>query len=533
MVKKLTTISSCKKLFSLFFLLFTFVLNAEAQQHLYWSDTTDKKIYKADVDGSNKSAILTFGVSEQAQSITIDDVAEKIFWIDPTQNLIIRSNLDGTTKETILSSFNGSVTSLTVDAVAGKIYWTDGYGVNRSNIDGTSQQFALYAPSMTESVSHLAFDGVAHSIFFMETFSTLNFLKSLDTTNPVSANTMTVGDGVTALAANPAGTEIIWANTGTPKEIRSFMYGGSSPETLYSLSAPISIHDGAMDYPETNFYYADDQNDTIVKLNVTTLASQNIPSSAAPYGVALDCGRYAKDTDADGTVDCKESCDSDPLKTVAGVCGCGTADTDTDSDGTANCIDACPSDSAKIAAGTCGCGVADSDTDSDLTLDCNDGCPSDARKIAPGTCGCGQVEDVDDAGKLDCNPFRTVRPNTKISAPPQVEVTGRSVTIVLEKFTGASLKPVKPKDSSFALFDASEVFIEAAKKKVSITYEIELQKSGSKKKDIQKKTSKRNEYTFKNLKAGTYSVRYRVTLTEKGKSPKQTKYSPKATFNVT
>ncbi len=116
------------------------------------------------------------------------------------------------------------------------------------------------------------------------------------------------------------------------------------------------------------------------------------------------CGIADTDTDGDKTVDCKEECDNDPAKTIPGICGCGIADTDTDKDGTADCIDNCVNDAAKTVPGICGCGIADTDTDKDGTADCNDKCVNDGAKTEPGICGCGTADtDTDKDGTADCN----------------------------------------------------------------------------------------------------------------------------------
>jgi hypothetical protein len=81
------------------------------------------------------------------------------------------------------------------------------------------------------------------------------------------------------------------------------------------------------------------------------------------------------DTDSDGTADCLDNCDHDPLKTEPGICSCGTPDTDSDIDGTPDCNDDCPNDPGKTSQGVCGCGTADTDTEGDQVPDCMDAFP--------------------------------------------------------------------------------------------------------------------------------------------------------------
>lgn len=115
------------------------------------------------------------------------------------------------------------------------------------------------------------------------------------------------------------------------------------------------------------------------------------------------CGQPDSDSDADGTLDCKDGCPQDPAKTAARVCGCGIPDSDTDADGTADCVDACPRDAKKTSVGVCGCGALDGDQDADGTADCVDMCPEDPAKTSAGICGCGNIDPgAKDQGAVFC-----------------------------------------------------------------------------------------------------------------------------------
>jgi hypothetical protein len=101
--------------------------------------------------------------------------------------------------------------------------------------------------------------------------------------------------------------------------------------------------------------------------------------------IDYDCDGLAgeADSDGDGTPNCNDGCELDPLKIVPGVCGCGFPDIDSDRDGMPDCFDQCPADPQK---------TTDIDTDGDGILDCNDKCPQDPYKSNPGICGCGVSE---------------------------------------------------------------------------------------------------------------------------------------------
>jgi len=189
--------------------------------------------------------------------------------------------------------------------------------------------------------------------------------------------------------------------------------------------------------------------------------------------------------------------------------------------------DTCPADPNKTEPGQCGCGVLDTDTDGDGTADCNDQCPGDFNKTHPGSAGCGELDKVDKKFELKEHP--------RVAE----EVSGKKVTILLEKFAGVELG-AQVRGLLAAMQRASK------KKKAGrpkLRYLVVLKYTGSaeaaatnKKKrktpKLQKRLSKRNRVTFKKLKRGRYTVRYRVQVVSGNRKVSQTNWSPSRNFVV-
>ncbi len=73
--------------------------------HVYWTDRTDRAIYRVDIDGSNRIT-----VAEQLDSPTglaIDPDGEKMYWTSINSGTISRGNLDGSETEALVSRLAG------------------------------------------------------------------------------------------------------------------------------------------------------------------------------------------------------------------------------------------------------------------------------------------------------------------------------------------------------------------------------------------------------------------------------------------
>lgn len=97
-----------------------------------------------------------------------------------------------------------------------------------------------------------------------------------------------------------------------------------------------------------------------------------------------------------------------------------------------------------------------------------------------------------------------ITPATK-PAPAVVEVKQKAVVILMERFVSSSSTAVAPPGG----------IIEAARKPWA-TYRLEVKANGSKR--LIRRETRRNKYTLRNLRAGSYSVRYRVSSRRNGKT---------------
>ena len=108
-------------------------------RHLYWTNmgnpkANDGSIERADLDGSNRTTIVSPGATFTPKQMKLDKKGGKIYWSDREGMRVMRSNLDGSQIETLVDSSKGDerpghdetkwCVGIAVDHDAGKFYWT-------------------------------------------------------------------------------------------------------------------------------------------------------------------------------------------------------------------------------------------------------------------------------------------------------------------------------------------------------------------------------------------------------------------------
>ena len=122
-----------------------------SQNLIFWADEWSDKIFSAQLDGSNHSAVLDKGdLLASPQSIVINSNSSKIYWSE--ENRIRSSNYDGTGVTDILTvpvtnPFQYEILDMEIDVANSKIYWshklsssnsTDAYGISKADLDGSN-----------------------------------------------------------------------------------------------------------------------------------------------------------------------------------------------------------------------------------------------------------------------------------------------------------------------------------------------------------------------------------------------------------
>uniref|UniRef100_A0A7N6BYU7 EGF-like domain-containing protein n=1 Tax=Anabas testudineus TaxID=64144 RepID=A0A7N6BYU7_ANATE len=108
---------------------------------VYWSDSTLKKISRANINGTAHEDIISTGLMT-TDGLAVDAVGRKIYWTDTGTNRIEVSNLDGSMRKVLVWQNLDSPRAIALYNEMGYMYWTD-WGehakLERSAMDGSDR----------------------------------------------------------------------------------------------------------------------------------------------------------------------------------------------------------------------------------------------------------------------------------------------------------------------------------------------------------------------------------------------------------
>ncbi|CAL8404823.1 unnamed protein product [Boreogadus saida] len=108
---------------------------------VYWSDSTLKKVSRANMDGSEHEEIIATGLMT-TDGLAVDAVGRKVYWTDTGTNRIEVANLDGSMRRVLIWQNLDSPRAIALYNEKGYMYWTD-WGENakleRAAMDGTDR----------------------------------------------------------------------------------------------------------------------------------------------------------------------------------------------------------------------------------------------------------------------------------------------------------------------------------------------------------------------------------------------------------
>ena len=88
---------------------------------LYWSDTGSRRIERASMEGSNRTALHTTNL-HTPYALTIDYATQTLYWADYALNKLESSNTDGSNRRLLTTNIRDPYFMTFFD---GALYWSD------------------------------------------------------------------------------------------------------------------------------------------------------------------------------------------------------------------------------------------------------------------------------------------------------------------------------------------------------------------------------------------------------------------------
>ncbi|MEM1270286.1 MAG: starch-binding protein [Bacteroidota bacterium] len=236
----------------------TSALDASAGK-LYWTNRSNGKIQRANLDGSGVEDVLT-GLS-QPTGIALDPARGKLYWTARALNSKIqRANLDGTGIEDLVTAPSGaSYFAITLDLVNAKIYWTD-FGLERimrANLDGSDEETVVSGNGIMTPFG-IALDPIRERIYWSDLSANTIRRVRYDGSNiePLFSNL----SGAESIAFDQQRSQLYWVESGSDAVYRAQTLIGFSPgatETLVSNAGLQNARGLSFDPASSVVYWTD------------------------------------------------------------------------------------------------------------------------------------------------------------------------------------------------------------------------------------------------------------------------------------
>ncbi len=107
-----------------------------AQDKIYWSETSYNKIMRSNTDGTNVEDVLS---GSNPGDVVLDTLTQKLYWSDYGTGTLRTASVDGSGQQVLVSGLNYP-TGLAIDFATGQIYFTEYEGgrIIRCNLDGSA-----------------------------------------------------------------------------------------------------------------------------------------------------------------------------------------------------------------------------------------------------------------------------------------------------------------------------------------------------------------------------------------------------------
>ncbi|MCB0251687.1 MAG: DUF11 domain-containing protein, partial [Anaerolineae bacterium] len=180
---------------------------ASQVKRIYWSNSRDS-IQAIDTDGTNRRTIY-YNRDSLPRAVQVDPIAHKIYWVEWRNKRIMRANLDGSGAGPVVTYW-AELEALALDPLRGVMYWSAGTTptrIIRSDLNGGNQvvvaQLGDYNPTS------LAVDG-EYGALYWTTFNTIVRFSPADGQQTIATFSPAISPARDLFVDGPSG-KIYWS----------------------------------------------------------------------------------------------------------------------------------------------------------------------------------------------------------------------------------------------------------------------------------------------------------------------------------
>jgi hypothetical protein len=210
--------------------------NSTTLDKLYWATASGDAIKRADRDDS--TCVETLFVTPFPPAVAIDSIREKLYWSDFTEQRLYRSNLDGSGVELLLQQIQ--ISGIGIDPINQRIYLSVNNAISRGDLDGSNLEVILSETMPGTNISspgNVSVAPIAGFIYWGDESTESVYRANLDGSGftPLFGNDALDPDfaAVRGVRLDTQNQKIYWINRFFPQSIqRGNLDGSGAIETL-------------------------------------------------------------------------------------------------------------------------------------------------------------------------------------------------------------------------------------------------------------------------------------------------------------
>ncbi|XP_014488136.1 PREDICTED: very low-density lipoprotein receptor-like isoform X2 [Dinoponera quadriceps] len=144
---------------------------------IFWSDISEKKIYKAPIDEGNERTVVIENDLTTSDGLAVDWIYSHIYWTDSVKDTIQLANFEGNMRKTLIRDRIHEPRAIALNPLEGWMFWTDWSDearIERAGMDGSHR--SVVVGNDVKWPNGLALDLIGKRIYWVD--AKLNIIGS-------------------------------------------------------------------------------------------------------------------------------------------------------------------------------------------------------------------------------------------------------------------------------------------------------------------------------------------------------------------